>query len=534
MDAGNRHCRKSQGRAAKLQSSNNSSSSNIIADARRLHLSGNFKRARAMAEGLLRQNPRDLEAIEIIALVEMEHGDLGRCVQLLRRIAKERPGSAGAQYNLALAYRYAGRLELAATGFQLAVKLKPGMTPALGELANTYANLGRFGELANVCRTLIEINPHDPRPYSQLAFNRPEALADPDIATMRRAGADTKRPVGVRASFLFSLAEVLRGKGRHDEAFAILKDANDLTLSVLGRELAPSAAIAPTAEKPRLKSLDVAIKAHTMMCDYMQEVFTPEFMAKFRGHGEHGRVPAFVVGMPRSGSTLVEQILASHPSVFGAGEIADLSIMTELRWPYGGVKTEGGKRPQDPPSPAATYFRDLGRQYIARLREIDGGAGMIVNKMLGNYLHVGMIELCLPDAVIVDIRRDPVDNCLACYQRQFRTGHEFTYDLAALGAQYRRYATVMDHWDRVLPGRVLRVHYERLVSDPEPEIRRLLEHCGLPWSDEVMRFYENSRPVRTASLSQVRRPISTASVAKWKPYANHLGPLLESLGDLVR
>lgn len=256
-------------------------------------------------------------------------------------------------------------------------------------------------------------------------------------------------------------------------------------------------------------------------------------MSRFGGHGEHSRVPAFIVGMPRSGSTLVEQILASHPSVFGAGEIPDLSILTNMRWPYGGPSSDGGKRPEEPPAPLSTYFRDIGREYIARLRKIDAQASMVVNKMLGNYVHIGMIELCLPDAVIIDIRRDAVDTCLACYQRQFRTGHEFTYDLAALGAQYRRYVAVMDHWDRVLPGRVLRVSYEELVRDPEPQIRRLLDHCGLPWSDEVTRFHENARPVRTASLSQVRRPISTASVAKWKPYARHLAPLLESLGDLV-
>ena len=186
-----------------------------------------------------------------------------------------------------------------------------------------------------------------------------------------------------------------------------------------------------------------------------------------------------------------------------------------------------------PPEPKERYFGDLGRRYAARLRQLDGTADMVINKMLGNYVQIGMIELCLPNAVIIDIRRDPVDNCLACYQRQFRTGHEFTYDLAALGAQYRRYVSVMEHWDHVLPGRVLRVHYEALVSDPKVEISRLLDHCGLPWSDEVMRFHDNARPVRTASLSQVRRPISTASVAKWKPYARHLEQLFTALGDLA-
>ncbi|RWM10873.1 MAG: sulfotransferase family protein [Mesorhizobium sp.] len=517
----------------KLQKSNSFSTDRLIAEARKLHLAGDFRRARATAEAVLRNAPRNLQAFEVIALVEMEHGDLAEAIRLLKRIAKELPGSAEAQYNLALAYRYSGRLELAASGFSLALKLNPGLGRARAELANTYANLGQFDSLDRACRTMIEINPNDPRPYNHLAFNLPEALSDQDFALMRKAASDPKVPQGTRTNFLFSIAEILRRRGMHDESFAALKEANDLTASTLRDAAAPTSAIAPAGEKPRLTTPEAAATTHTLVCNYVRDLFTPQFMTRFGGHGERSRVPLFIVGMPRSGSTLVEQILASHPGVFGAGEIPDLSILTNTRWPYGGPSSDGGKRPEEPPAPVSTYFRDIGREYLARLRKIDARASVIVNKMLGNYVHVGMIDLCLPDAIIIDIRRDAVDNCLACYQRQFHTGHEFTYDLAALGAQYRRYVAIMDHWDRVLPGRVLRVAYEELVSDPEPQIRRLLDHCGLPWNDEVMRFHENARPVRTASLSQVRRPISTASVTKWKPYAHHLGPLFESLEELA-
>ncbi|WP_217574634.1 sulfotransferase [Mesorhizobium sp. GbtcB19] len=516
-----------------MQNSNSFSLERLIAEARRLHLAGDFRRARATAEAVLRNAPKNLQALEVVALVEMEHGDLAEAIRLVKRIAKELPGSAEAQYNLALAYRYSGRLQLAASGFSLALKLNPGLGRARAELANTYANLGQFDSLARVCRTMIEINPNDPRPYSHLAFNLPEALSDQDFALMRKAGSDPKVPHGTRTSFLFSVAEILRRRGMHDESFAALKEANDLTVSTLRDATVPTSAIAPAGEKPRLTTPEAAATAHALVCNYVTDLFTPDFMARFGGHGERSRVPVFIQARSRSGSTLVEQILASHPGVFGAGEIPDLSILTNMRWPYGGPSSDGGKRPEEPPAPVASYFRDIGREYIARLRKIDAQASMIVNKMLGNYVHIGMIDLCLPDAVIIDIRREAVDNCLACYQRQFRTGHEFTYDLDALGAQYRRYVAVMEHWDRVLPGRVLRVGYEELVGDPEPQVRRLLDHCGLPWNDEVMRFHENARPVRTASLSQVRRPISTASVAKWKPYARHLGPLFESLGELA-
>lgn len=498
-----------------------------------MHLSGEFRQAREMARNVLRHRPHDLDALEVLALVEMEHGDLGSAIRMLRKIAKGRSGNGESQYNLGLAYRYAGRLELAVDGFRLALKYKPGFIRAMAELGDTLANLGRFDELESACRAMIEAAPSNPRAYAQLAFNRPAALGAADVGMMERCGHDAALSAGTRASFLFSLAEMRRRQGDHDASFAMLKQANDLVAAMVGQERAASTAIAPQAEKPVVRSVAAAAASHQLLCDYVRQTFSGKFMASFAGHGDSRRVPVFVVGMPRSGSTLVEQILASHPSVFGAGEIPDFDAITQMQWPYGGPPTADGKRPAAPPEPKERYFAELGRRYVARLRELDGTADRIVNKMLGNYVHVGMIELCLPNAVIVDIRRDPVDNCLACYQRQFRTGHEFTYDLEALGAQYRRYVEVMRHWDEVLPGRVLRVHYEALVSAPEVEIRRLLDHCGLPWSDEVMRFHDNARPVRTASLSQVRRPISTSSVAKWKPYARYLEPLFTALGDLA-
>ena len=153
-----------------------------------------------------------------------------------------------------------------------------------------------------------------------------------------------------------------------------------------------------------------------------------------------------------------------------------------------------------------------------------------VNKMLGNYVHVGMIDLCLPDATILHVTRHPVDNCLACYRRLFRTGHEYTYDLATLGRHYRRYREVMDHWRRVLPGRVIDVSYEALVADPETQIRRLIESCDLDWNEACLKFHETERPVKTASLAQVRKPIYRDSVDRWKQHADQLAPLLEVMG----
>ncbi len=504
-----------------------------VEEARRLHLAGEFETARAVAQKLLSRRPDDLDALEVVALVEMEHGDLGRSLRLLRKIAKARPERPEAQYNLALAYRYSGRLTEAAAVFRQALELDPKLKPATDELSNTLANLGRFDELEAVCRSMIGDEPNNPHPYHQLAFAKPAAITDTDIAAMTRAAADDTLSPARRAGFLFAFAEVLRRRGAHDESFATLRQANETAAATLAGAKRPSKAIAPAAELIQRRGIEEAGEAHRVYCDYVTETFTADFFAAFGGHGDRSRVPIFIVGMPRSGSTLIEQILASHPKVFGAGEIPDLTLITQMKWPYGGPPTKDGKRPAAPPGAKERYFRDLGRSYVAQLKELDPDATRVVNKTLGNYVHVGMIELCLPNAVIIDARRNPIDNCLACYQRQFRSGNEFSYDLAALGAQYRRYDAVMRHWDKVLPGRVLRVDYEAMVTDPETQVRRLLAHCRLPWSDTVLRFYENDRPVRTASLSQVRQPIHTGSVEKWRLYERHLGPLIEALGDLV-
>src|SRR5438270_5430961 len=181
--------------------------------------------------------------------------------------------------------------------------------------------------------------------------------------------------------------------------------------------------------------------------------------------------------MPRSGSTLIEQILSSHPLVHGAGEVDTLSAMTHMQWPYLGYRLrgpDGVMRPTEPPKPASRYFRERGAVYVKALRAFDPKAQRIVNKMLGNYMHVGMIDLCLPKSIIIHAVRDPVDNCLGCYKRLFATGNETTYDLTDIGRHYAWYRRIMAHWQRVLPGRVIDVVYEEMVADPERHIRRLI------------------------------------------------------------
>ncbi len=234
------------------------------------------------------------------------------------------------------------------------------------------------------------------------------------------------------------------------------------------------------------------------------------------------RVPIFIVGMPRSGTTLIEQILASHPALYGAGELktmSDFARTVALDSP----DWEG----------ALLALRKLGQEYLDQVWKLAPEARYITDKMPGNFYHLGLIHLMLPNAKIIHSMRDPMDTCFSCYALRFAHGHEYCYDLKTLGRYYQRYTKLIRHWHDVLPaGRILDVRYEDNVADPEREARRLLGYLGLPWDPACLRFYETDRPVKTASVMQVRKPIYSSSVARWKRFEKHLGPLLDEIGDL--
>jgi hypothetical protein len=226
--------------------------------------------------------------------------------------------------------------------------------------------------------------------------------------------------------------------------------------------------------------------------------------------------------MLRSGTTLIEQILASHPDIHGAGELTTLDGLAKkakllsldiLDW-----------------KEALIALRKLGQEYLDQVWKLAPDARYITDKMPGNYGHLGLIHLMLPNAKIIHAVRDPMDTCFSCYSIRFTLGHEYSYDLGTLGRQYQRYSKLMKHWHNVLPaGRILDVRYEDNISDPEREARRILEYLGLPWDPVCLKFYESGRAVRTASVAQVRKPIYSSSVARWKRFENHLEPLLEAI-----
>ena len=261
----------------------------------------------------------------------------------------------------------------------------------------------------------------------------------------------------------------------------------------------------------------------------LKKIFTKDFIDGLRGSGNPSAMPIFVLGMPRSGTTLTEQIIASHPDVFGAGELPDL-----LRIAHRKTHPDTTTFPDNLRYLDAATLSAWGKEYITGLAERSPQAKHITDKMPANFFAVPLIHLMLPNAKIIHVNRNPVDTCLSCFTRLFHRKQEHTYDLTELGRYYAEYARLMDHWRAVLPaGSFYDVKYEDIVADQEGEARKLLNYCGLEWNDACLDFHKTQRQVRTASVVQVRQPIYTSSVERWRKYEKFLGPLLDELGDLV-
>ena len=326
-----------------------------------------------------------------------------------------------------------------------------------------------------------------------------------DVALAAVYGALDSDPLTSENEMLlrFAAANRLHAAGRFDEAFAEYVRANNLV----------KAGYDPAA-------MDAELAA-------MTRVFDPDFFAAHASQGSDSDLPIFVVGMPRSGTSLVEQVLASHPDVFGAGERRTFNLVPTALPGFVGSK-------EDYPDCLAAMDKDhvrrLSGQLLDEMRKLAPDHGRVVDKLPGNFMHLGLIRLLFPRATIIHCRRNPMDTCLSCFVMRFRGNLPFAYALDDLAHYYNLYLRLMSHWGEVLPGGVIDVDYESLVAAPDTEIPRLIEACGLDWDDRCLRPHETDRPVRTASLVQVRAPINTSSVERWRRYENHLGPLLRGLG----
>ena len=283
----------------------------------------------------------------------------------------------------------------------------------------------------------------------------------------------------------------------------------------------------------RKKEMPFKEQSNVRMFNVMKTVVNHDSMAQIEQGGCTSDLPVFILGMPRSGTSLIEQVLSSHPDIFGAGELKYMTSALENIDILGRRLKFGEVEAAFPHEQNASY-KDRGEWYVAKLKEASlGEYKRVVDKMPGNFNFAGLIGKVLPNAKIIHSRRHPVETCLSCYRIHFAEGHQWSYNLSELGRYYKRYWELMSHWREQFPGLLHEIRYEDNVANLEPQARSLIDFLGLDWYDECLKFYETDRPVKTASAAQVRQPIYNTSTNRWRKYEHLLGPLLEEIGDIV-
>jgi Flp pilus assembly protein TadD len=403
------------------------------------------------------------------------------------------------------------RPEEALASYDEAIALKPDHAVAHDNRGLVLTELGRLEEAGEAIERSIALAPGRIRTYYNLTEIRRLPPGDPHRGAMEELARDmSSLAVDEQIELSFALGKAFADIGDREGSFRRLLDGNAL--------------------KRRRTPYDE--EASLGLFERTRSAFAGELMAKNRGLGEPSPVPVFILGMPRSGTTLVEQILASHSKVFSAGEIDDFDrAATAL------LRRVGGGAPHYPEAISlmkGEQWRELGADYLARIGGGKPGVERITNKTPENFRLAGLIHLALPNARIVHMRRDPVDTCLSCFSKLFVGDQPYAYDLGELGRYYRGYDALMAHWRAILPpGVMLEVRYEAVVADLEGETRRILAHCGLEWDARCLDFHRTQRPVRTASATQVRQPLYNSAVGRWRAYEPFLGPLLAELAPLI-
>ena len=488
----------------------------------------------------LRTNPADVAAIRMLAELAGRIGRYRDAENLLRRALELAPKFLAARSNLATVLHRQARTEEALAELDLLLAAEPDSPTHNNLKAAALGRIGDYEEALGLYERVLAVSPAYPKIWmsyghvlktvgrqenSIVAYREALALKPDlgevwwslanlktvkfdaaDIAQMQQALTQERLSAEDRFHLDFALGKALDDQKDAERAFTHYAAANAL----------------------RREQLDYDPSDMSRQVDRAVSQFTPAFFEARQGAGCDGPDPIFILGMPRAGSTLIEQILASHSQVEGTMELPDIPALA----------TRTGEGPQRYPtslndlSPEA--LKALGEDYLQRTRiQRKQGRPFFIDKLPNNWLYTGFIHLILPNAKIIDARRDPMDCCFSNFRQHFARGQSFSYSLEDMGRYYGDYVRLMRHIDQTLPGRVHRVIHEDLLDEPETQIRALLDHLGLPFEEACLQFHETKRAVRTASSEQVRRPINRDGVGQWRPYEAHLHPLREALGEIT-
>jgi tetratricopeptide (TPR) repeat protein len=510
-----------------------------------LFKAGKIAQAEQMCRRFLMQNPTNVNAIRLLADIGIKIGMLDDAEKLLARCLELAPEFHVARLNYAHVLSKKEKLAQALVQVDRLLEAQPkkeytylllrasilvkigdfeqakqhyeyllsDFEPRAGialSYAHTLKTIGKQAEAIDAYRQTIDLKPSFGDAYWSLANLKTFRFEDSDLEAMR---SEIEKPDCAREDHFhlcFALGKALDDRKHFDESFRYYQRGNDI--------------------KEKLEKYNADLTADGAR--RIQAVCTRNFFSNSTASGCQARDPIFVVGLPRAGSTLLEQILASHSLVDGTKELVDILAMVRR---LGGkkLKNDVSLYPEIITDLSAAQLEELGREYIDRTRIQRADAPFFIDKMPNNFFHIGFISLILPNAKIIDARRHPMATCFSCFAQLFAKGQHFTYGLANIGHYYRTYIEMMDHWNTALPGKVLKVQYEEMVADTENQVRRMLDHCGLEFEESCLQFHKTDRAVRTASSEQVRQPIYKGALEHWRNYETHLDELKEALGPVL-
>lgn len=445
--------------------------SNLIAEAVKLLQANQAKKAEDLLTPYYPANVNNAEFLHFYGLAASNSGAYATGIERLKKAIALKSNVAEYHHNLAAIYRLVGDFELSEQHYLTALELKP-------DYAEAYFN------------------------YSAAR----KFQADDRFVSLVEQQASRSDLSDVDRCFLgFAAGKIFNDIKDYEKAFSFYEMGN------------------------RFKKASFEIDQFRKEIDRVISFFTSDMIQRLSAAGSSSKVPVFIVGMPRTGTTLIEQILSSHPEVHGAGELPDIASIAGTMKQHAIQKTDYPEYIAHLPEQVFSGFADA---YLNRLRTFNHSAVRIIDKMPGNYLYLGLIAIMFPKAKIIHSQRHPLDTCLSCYFQRFRRGHDYSFDLTNLGLYCREYERLMQHWNAVLPVTPFELQYSDLVENQETVSRKLIDYIGVDWDDCCLNFHDNSRPVTTASNWQVRRPMNRSGLDRWKNYDSHLGALREAL-DIV-
>ncbi len=429
---------------------------------------------------------------------------LDEAIAVYHRAVEIDPRNADSYCSLGQCFIEQQEYDLAIETFQKAIAIDSKYVSAYYGLGRSLGIMGEKEAAIEVIRKLMQHDPAEMKAIAVIAANKKFVSYDDDIKAMEALYVDEAITDKTKSRVVFHLGRAYEDIGEYEKSIKMIAEGTEFKRS----------------------SFEYSTAESKLSFERIKSRFEEQFIESTRARGIADSSPIFILGMPRSGTTLTEQILSSHPDVFGAGELAYIGDLAFKLMP-----DEADTKIITPVSLTDQQIKSMGETYIERLRSHSSTHRFITDKMPHNFIHIGLIKAILPQSKIIHLQRNSIDNCLSIFKTHFSKGHHYSYHQSELGEYYKLYQDLMNHWQSLLGEQIFNLKYEELTESPEATIRALLNFCELPWNDACLSFNENRRPVKTASMAQVRRPMYRDAVGRWKHYEAALQPLIKALSD---